>query len=192
AVLARSTPGGLVPPHVLDAWANANGLRRQGRRACLALRDPVDRFDAVPSRRSGPGRLSVPDLALVHRGTDREPARRAARARATTIPPGCSWFSGRPPGRTAGWRSSGAISSKLGTTNISEGFPIMWPTAATRTFGNGEARRSTYARSIARWNARPSHRHCDFLRFRRDPRPHCQLFCRCEAATVTRLLELRI
>src|SRR5215813_12662199 len=58
-------------------------------------------------------------------------------------------FSGRPPGRTAGWRSSGAISSKLGTTNISEGFPIIWPTAATRTFGNGEAGRSIYARSIA-------------------------------------------
>src|SRR5262249_47061402 len=66
-----------------------------------------------------------------------------------TIPPSCSWFSGRPPGRTAGWRSSGAISSKLATTNISEGFPIMWLTAATRTLGNGEARRSTYGRSIA-------------------------------------------
>ena len=24
---------------------------------------------------------------------------------------------------------------------------------------------------------RPSHRHCDFLRYRRDPRPHRQLFC---------------
>ena len=37
----------------------------------------------------------------------------------------------------------------VGTTNIPEGFPIMWPKAATRTFGNGEARRSTYERSIA-------------------------------------------
>jgi len=37
----------------------------------------------------------------------------------------------------------------VGTTNIPEGFPIMWPKAATRTFGNGEARRSTYVRSIA-------------------------------------------
>src|SRR5262245_15602686 len=42
---------------------------------------------------------------------------------------------------------------------------------------------------LARWGARPSHRHCDFLRFRRDPQPHCQLFCRCEAATVTRWLR---
>jgi hypothetical protein len=41
---------------------------------------------------------------------------------------------------------------------------------------------------LARWGARPSHRHCDFLRFRRDPQPHCQLFCRCEGATVTRWL----
>src|SRR5262249_25387869 len=32
----------------------------------------------------------------------------------------------------------------------------------------------------------PSHRHCDFLRFRRDPWPQCQLFCRRQAATVKR------
>src|SRR5262249_35784874 len=37
---------------------------------------------------------------------------------------------------------------------------------------------------LARWGARPSHRHCGFLRFRRDPQPHCELFCRCETATV--------
>src|SRR5262249_6452277 len=42
------------------------------------------------------------------------------------------------------------------------------------------------------WGARPSHRHCGFLRFRRDQQPHCQLFCRGEAATWTRWLGLRI
>jgi hypothetical protein len=38
---------------------------------------------------------------------------------------------------------------KAGDYKYIGGFPHWWPTAATRTFGNGEARRSTYARSIA-------------------------------------------
>jgi Protein of unknown function (DUF3047) len=44
-----------------------------------------------------------------------------------------------------------AISSKPETTNISEGFPIMSPTAATRTFVNGSASKLTCARSTARF-----------------------------------------
>src|SRR5262249_14992296 len=38
---------------------------------------------------------------------------------------------------------------KAETTNTSEGFPIMWPMAAARTFVNGEPRKSTCERSIA-------------------------------------------
>src|SRR5215831_2498669 len=133
---------------VLDAWANADGLRRQGRRATL-------RFE-TRSTASMLFRHVDLDLAdyqfLIWRWYIEEPIESPLdeRTREGDDHPAQLFLVFRTAtGRTAGWRSSGAISSKLATTNISEGFPIMWLTAATRTLGNGEARRSTYGRSIA-------------------------------------------
>ena len=128
-VMDFSTPFSLDP--LPAGWYHRTFWTRGPMQTAFAVKDgvPALRFE-TRSTASMLFRHVDLDLAdyqfLIWRSYIEEPIESrstSARTRATTIPPGCSWFSGRPPGRTAGWRSSGAISSKLGTTNISEGFP---------------------------------------------------------------------